>query len=68
MTRPETVTIHAWQEGKWWIAQCIEVDVASQGRTEQDALDHIKAALDLFFEDPVPSVIPQVHTISLAVA
>jgi predicted RNase H-like HicB family nuclease len=68
MNRPQNVTVHTWQEGKWWVAQCLEVDVATQGRTEQDALDNIKGALDLFFEEPVPTIIPQVHTVNLAVA
>jgi predicted RNase H-like HicB family nuclease len=66
--RPSRVTVHTWQEGNWWIAQCLEVDIATQGRTEQDALDNIRDALDLYFEEPMPSIVPQVHTIDLAVA
>ena len=27
-----------WQEGEWFVAQCLEVDVASQGTTEEQAL------------------------------
>ena len=27
-----------WREGQWFVAQCLEVDVASQGETEEEAL------------------------------
>jgi predicted RNase H-like HicB family nuclease len=66
--RPQRVTVHTWQESDWWVAQCIEIDVASQGRTESEALDNVREALDLYFEEPLPTVIPQVHTLELAVA
>jgi len=45
-----------WIEGKWFVAQCLEVDVASQGLTEQDALDNLKEALELHFTPPVSTV------------
>ncbi len=35
-----------WQEGEWVIAQCVQVDVASQGATEDEALDNLRDALD----------------------
>ena len=41
-----------WRENGWVIAQCLEVDVASQGRTEKEALDNLKEALALHFEPP----------------
>jgi predicted RNase H-like HicB family nuclease len=40
-----------WREGKWFVAQCLEVDVASQGRTKEEALANLKEALELFFEE-----------------
>jgi predicted RNase H-like HicB family nuclease len=39
-----------WREGNWFIAQCLEVDVASQGETEDDALANLKEALELHLE------------------
>ena len=33
-----TFTATVWREDKWFIAQCLEVDIASQGETEQEAL------------------------------
>ena len=46
-----------WQEGEWFIAQCIEVDVASQGATEDEALENLRDALELHFSPPVATTI-----------
>ncbi|MEJ7576306.1 MAG: hypothetical protein WKF74_04810 [Pyrinomonadaceae bacterium] len=57
-----------WQEGEWFIAQCIEVDVASQGATEAEALENLRDALELHFTLPVATVAPQVSTIEIEIA
>ncbi len=44
-------TAVVWQEGDLFVAQCLEVDVASQGRTEEEAIDNLKEALELYLED-----------------
>ena len=67
-THPTTVTVHTWQEENQWIAQCLEFDVASQGMSEQEALENLREALELYFEEPRPTVMPRVHTLELAVA
>ena len=41
-----------WREGWWYVSQCLEVDVASQGETEEEALANLKEALELHFEPP----------------
>lgn len=41
-----------WREGDWYVSQCLEVDVASQGQTEEEALANLKEALELHFERP----------------
>jgi predicted RNase H-like HicB family nuclease len=41
-----------WREGKWFVSQCLEVDVASQGESEEEALANLKEALELHFEPP----------------
>ena len=56
-----------WQEDEWVIAQCLEVDVASQGKTEEKALANLKEALELYFEPPFATVRPQVRTIEVEV-
>lgn len=40
-----------WQEGKWFVAKCLEVEVASQGKTKKEALDNLREALELYFEE-----------------
>jgi predicted RNase H-like HicB family nuclease len=48
------------KEGDWYVAQCLEIDVASQGSTEKEALDNLREALELHFETPRATVTPQV--------
>ncbi|HEY8324848.1 MAG: type II toxin-antitoxin system HicB family antitoxin [Ktedonobacterales bacterium] len=52
-----------WREGAWYVAQCLEVDVASQGETEEAALANLKEALELYFEPPTPSVTPHIRSV-----
>ena len=35
MKRPFAASV--WREGDWYVAQCLEIDVASQGETEEEA-------------------------------
>lgn len=51
------MTAVVWQEGKWFVAQCLEVDVASQGVTESDALENLRDALKLHFTLPVATFV-----------
>ena len=40
-----------YKEGKYYVAQCLNVDVSSFGDTEVEALANLKEALELYFED-----------------
>lgn len=40
-----------WKEGGWYVARGVEIEVASQGKTKQEAIDNLKEALDLMLED-----------------
>jgi predicted RNase H-like HicB family nuclease len=43
------------RDGDWYVARCLEVEVASQGHTIEEALANLREALELYFEDePVP--------------
>jgi predicted RNase H-like HicB family nuclease len=53
------------QEGEWYVAQCLEVDVASQGATEDEALANLREALELYFEAPTPTLKPDVRAIEV---
>jgi predicted RNase H-like HicB family nuclease len=51
-------TVRLWREGDWVVAQCIEIDVASQGRTEEEALVNLKDALTLHSAEPRATIVP----------
>jgi predicted RNase H-like HicB family nuclease len=56
-----------WQEDDLFVAQCLEVDVASQGRTEEEALGNLKEALELYFEDAEQVVTPKIVQVEVQV-
>lgn len=60
-----TFTATLVREGDWIVAQCLEVDVASQGETEAEALENLREALELHFEPPHAEVLPQVERIQV---
>ena len=47
----------------WYVAVCVDNSVASQGKTVEEALDNLKEALELYYEDeplyesPVPALL-----------
>ena len=47
-TRRFTVLIE--REGDWYVSLCPELDIASQGRTVEEARCALVEALELFFE------------------
>ena len=65
MIRPFAASV--WREGDWYVSQCLEVDVASQGETEEEALANLKEALELHFEPPQATRPPKVRTIEVEV-
>lgn len=40
-----------WKEGKHYVSQCLNVDVASFGTTKRQAVSNLHEALELYFED-----------------
>jgi len=50
-----------WKEGKYYVAQCLNVDVSSFGKTKKEALDNLEEALELYFEDKDMSKITAVE-------
>ena len=60
-------TASVWPEGDWFVSQCLEVDIASQGETEKEALSNLREALELHFESPRATIVPPVQTIEVEV-
>jgi hypothetical protein len=56
-----------WTEDDLIVAQCLDVDVASQGETEEQALAALKEALSLHFTPPLATIFPKVTTFELQI-
>ena len=63
-----TFSASVWREEDWFVAQCLEVDVASQGRSEEEALANLREALELHFEPPCATAAPQLRKIEIHAA
>ena len=50
-----------WKEGKYYVAQCLNIDISSFGKTKKEALKNLDEALELYFEDASPSLISRVE-------
>ena len=59
--KTQTFTASITQEDKWFIAQCLEVDVSSQGKSEDEAINNLREALELYFEPPRPTMMPKLR-------
>ncbi len=47
-SRVFTAAVH--QEDDWYVARCLEVDVASQGRTVDEAVANVADAVKLYLD------------------
>ncbi len=63
----QAFTARTFQEDSWFVAQCLEVDIASQGETETEALNNLQEALELHFESPCATIIPQLQKIEVEI-
>jgi predicted RNase H-like HicB family nuclease len=65
MKRPFAATV--WREGNEYVSHCLDIDIASQGATEAEALENLREALELHFEPPQATRPPNVRTIDVEV-
>ena len=40
-----------WEEEKYFVAQCLNVDVSSFGENKKEAIHNLKEAVELYFEN-----------------
>lgn len=59
--KTRTFTASISQDGEWFIAQCLEVDISSQGKSEDEAINNLREALELYFEPPCSTVMPKLR-------
>ena len=62
------IAASVWREGDWYVAQALDTDVASQGESVDDALANLREALELHFESPLPTSVPELRHIEVDVA
>ena len=47
-----------WKEGKYYVAQCLNVDISSFGKTRKEALANLLEATELYMEESIaPKII-----------
>lgn len=49
MVRTFTAAVH--REDDWYVARCLELDVASQGDTWEAALQNLREAVEVYLEE-----------------
>jgi len=63
-------TIIIKKEEEWFVATCLENNIASQGKTIDEAINNLKEAITLFYEDETEEeiILPneQIYITSLA--
>lgn len=64
--KKDQFTSVVWKEGKYYVAQCLDVDIASFGKTRLEALRNLDEALCLYFEDN-PRPVKKIHSPSLII-
>ncbi|MCJ8283463.1 MAG: type II toxin-antitoxin system HicB family antitoxin [Rivularia sp. ALOHA_DT_140] len=63
MKQKKQLTAIIEREDDWYVALCPELDIASQGKTIEEARDNLVEAVELFFETASPSEIEdRMHT------
>jgi predicted RNase H-like HicB family nuclease len=67
MSRKKKFSASVWREGRWHVAQCLEIDVASQGRSEAAALKNLADALALHVTPPVATRAPKIRPVEVTV-
>ena len=61
-------SVSVTREGDWYVAQALEVDVASQGLSEDEALNNLREALELYFQPPAANPLPKIRRVEVEVA
>ena len=47
----QNLIVITWKEGKYYVAQCLNVDISSFGKTKKEAVTNLEEAVYLYFED-----------------
>lgn len=56
------------KEEKWYVAKCLDNNVASQGKTIEEAMSNLKEALELYLQDDNTVIPKEIFVTTLEVA
>lgn len=54
-----------WKEDKYFVAQCLNIDVSSFGETIDEAVLNLMEAVELYFEDNDNSAYTQIDNVMI---
>ena len=57
------------KEGDWYVSLCPELDIASQGKTVEEAVSNLQEAVELYLEDgdvTLPDTAPIITTFEVS--
>lgn len=56
------------KEENWYVAKCLDNNIASQGKTIEKAMENLKEALELYMQDEEPVEPKEIFITTLEVA
>lgn len=56
------------KEDDWYVAKCLDNNIASQGKTIEQAMKNLKEALELYMQDEEPVKPKEIFVTTLEVA
>ena len=56
------------KEENWYVAKCLDNNIASQGKTIEEAMENLKEALELYLQDEKPVQPKEIFITTLEVA
>ena len=59
----QTITLQhiIWKEEKYFVAQCLNIDVSSFGDTREEAIKNLQEAVELYFDDEPGKIINHIE-------
>jgi len=56
------------KEENWYVAKCIDNNIASQGKTIEESIKNLKEAIELYYENEEPIIPKETYVTTLEVA
>lgn len=56
------------KEEDWYVAKCIDNNIASQGKTIEESIKNLKEAIELYYENEEPIIPKETYVTTLEVA